>query len=421
MSNQVPISQNTSHPSPRLNRIWMAVLLGALAAFAPLSIDMYLPALPMISEELGASPSVVQLSLTFCLLGLAFGQLLAGPLSDVRGRRTPILIGLVIYIFASVLCAFSHSIEGFIVLRFIQGVAGAAGIVISRAIVRDLYSGSEMTKFFSLLALVNGIAPIFAPIAGGQVLQLFPWQGVFIVLSLIGLIMLFAVFFGLRETLPAERRSESGINHTLTTFGKLMCDRDFMGYALSQGLVYAAMFAYISGSPFVMQNVFGTTPQMYSLIFGINGLGMIIASQTTGRLAGRVSEVKLFVIGIGISAIGSIVLLVMILAKAGLAAVLPPLFLVVSSVGIVNTTGSSLAMKKQARSAGSASAVLGVLSMTLGGTAAPFVGLGGSNNAVPMGIIIALASMGSVVSYFVLVRKRKLTHNVEKSFKATDI
>ncbi|WP_282940005.1 multidrug effflux MFS transporter [Paenibacillus sp. RC67] len=388
-------------------RLWMALVLGALASFGPLSIDMYLPALPTLADDLHTTTSLAQLSLTFCLLGLSLGQLLAGPLSDVRGRRMPLIAGLLVYTVASLLCAFSPSIWALIVLRFIQGFAGAAGIVISRAVVRDMYSGTELTKFFSLLMLVNGVAPIFAPIAGGQLLRATAWPGVFVVLSIFGVLMLIAVLFGLPETLPVQRRSKGGIANTLKTFRSLASDRMFMGYALSQGLVIAAMFAYISGSPFVIQNIFGASPQMYSMFFAINGLGIIIAGQVTGRLAGKLGEKKLLVSGLVLAMLGGVTLLAMILVGAGLYAILVPLFFVVSSVGIVSATSFALAMQNQAQAAGSASALLGLLSFIAGGVVAPLVGLGGSGTAVPMGIVIAVADVGAVVCYLLMIRRKK--------------
>ena len=382
----------------------MGITLGALSAFGPLSIDMYLPSLPILAKGLHTSTSLAQFSLTACLLGLAVGQLVAGSQSDIRGRRIPLLIGLVSYTIASLLCALSPSIWALILLRFIQGFAGAAGMAISRAVVRDLYSGSEMIKFFSLLMMINGIAPIFAPIIGGQLLQFTSWRGVFLVLSLVGLVMLLTVFFTLPETLSRQRRSPVGLKNTLATFRALLSDRVFMGYALPQGLVMAAMFAYISGSPFVIQNIFGASPQMFSLFFAINGLGIIIASQITGRLASRIKGTKLFLSGLVLASIGGISLLTMILIGAGLAAILIPLFVVVSSVGVVSTAGSSLAMENYGHSAGSASALLGLFSFVIGAIVAPLVGLGGGNTAVPMGIVIAVTEVGAVLSYSILRR-----------------
>ncbi|MDX8363361.1 multidrug effflux MFS transporter [Cytobacillus sp. IB215316] len=388
-------------------RLWMAIILGTLAGFGPLSIDMYLPALPDIAKDFNVSPSLVQLSLTFFLLGLAFGQLLAGPISDVRGRRLPLLIGLITYFVVSLLCVFSPSIWTLIVLRFIQGLAGSAGIVISRAVVRDLYSGTELTKFYALLALINGIAPILAPVLGAQLLKIVPWQGVFILLSIIGLVMFFVVLLGLPETLHDDRRSVGGIKNTFITFRNLILDRTFIGFALAQGFVFAAMFAYISGSPFVVQNIYGESPQMFSLIFAINGLGIMIASQTTGKLAGRIHESRLFLFGLATSLFGGIFLFVLILLDARLIFLLIPLFFVVSSVGIVSTSGFSLAMQKQGKNAGSAAALLGVMSLALGAFAAPLVGIGGEHTAIPMGMVIVGAGASAALSYLFLIPREE--------------
>lgn len=385
--------------------VWMVVLLGMLASFGPLSIDMYLPGLPRLASDLHSSTSLAQLSLTACLLGMALGQLFAGPISDVQGRRGPLLVGLVAYAISSFLCVLAPTIWTFIVMRFIQGFAGAAGIVISRAVVRDLYSGSEMTKFFSLLMLVNGAVPILAPIFGGQILQFTTWRGIFMVLSGIGILMLIATYFGFRETLPNARRSRGGLLNTLQTFRSLIKNKKFMGYALTQGFVMAAMFAYISGSPFVLQNIFGVSPQSFSLLFAINGIGIIIAGQVTGRLAGRVHERKLLVVGLGMALVGGLSLLTMTLIGGGLYSILLSLFLVVSSVGVVGTSSFSLAMQDQAKAAGSASALIGLLSFVLGGFMAPLVGIAGSHTAVPMGIVIATAEIAAVLSYVLLVKR----------------
>ncbi|WP_460001469.1 multidrug effflux MFS transporter [Paradesulfitobacterium aromaticivorans] len=393
-------------------KLGITLVLGALAAFAPLSIDMYLPSLPSMAGDLHTSTSLAQLSLTASLLGLSIGQLLAGAQSDVRGRRFPLLVGLVVYAASSLLCALSPSVWSLIILRFVQGLAGSAGIVISRAIVRDLYSGAEMTKFTAQLMLVNGAAPILAPIIGGQLLQFTSWRGVFAVLFLVGTVMFLSVLFSLPETLAVQQRSQAGITNTLTTFRVLVRDREFMGYALPQGFVSAAMFAYISGSPFVIQNIYGVSPQGFSLIFATNGLGIILAGQITGRLAGRIRLTKLFVTGLGLAATGGISLLAVILLGAGLPAILPPLFLVVSSVGIVGTAGSSLAMENYGRAAGSASAILGLLPFIFGAVLAPLVGLGGGNTAVPMGIVIAAVEACALLLYTILRGLRRINHGV---------
>ncbi|MCM3650922.1 Bcr/CflA family multidrug efflux MFS transporter [Metabacillus litoralis] len=386
-------------------KAFIALILGTLAAFGPLSIDMYLPSFPILAAEFSTSASMVQLSLTFFLLGACLGQLVTGPLSDVLGRRKPLLYGMILYVFTSIIISFTQTMEMFIFLRFIQGLAGAAGMVISRAVVRDLYSGSEMTKFFSLLALVNGMAPILAPIVGAQLLKWFPWQSIFFGLAIIGIIAFILVFFGLNETLHQRDRSTGGLTNTIKTFGQLVTNHQFMGYVLSNGFIFATMFAYISGSSFVIQHVYGASTDTYSMIFAMNGIGIMIASQLTGRLAGRINEKTLLFTGILMSLIGGSTLLLLIYLNVKLAFIIPSLFLTVSSVGIVGTTSNSLALQNNRNVAGSASALLGVTNFIVGAIAAPIVGIAGEDTAVPMGIVMVVSSIGAILSYKILVRK----------------
>jgi len=391
----------------RSTRLLFIIILGALGAFGPLSIDMYLPALPMLAKELDTTTSLAQVSLTSCLLGLAFGQVIMGPFSDIKGRKKPLIVALLTYTSASILCVFAPSIWIFILLRFIQGVAGAAGMVISRASIRDLFSGPDLTKFFSMLMLVNGLAPIVAPVLGGQLLQVVSWRGVFGVLTVLGALMLLAVIVGLKETLPVEQRKTGGLKEVLSTFGILLKDRTFVGYALAQGFVMSAMFAYISGSTFVLQDIYGLSPQMFSFVFAINGIGLILATQITGRLAGKIEEKDLLVYGLFQAVVSSILLIVIIFIHAPVAFVCVMLFFVVSSVGIVNTTVFSLAMQNQSANAGSASALLGLLPFLLGATVAPLVGLGEGKTALPMGLVIAACALIALGAYVVLIRRNK--------------
>jgi DHA1 family bicyclomycin/chloramphenicol resistance-like MFS transporter len=383
----------------KTKRIGMAIVLGSFAGIAPLSTDMYLPSLPLLVEDLQSSTSVAQLTLTSSLLGMALGQLFIGPLSDQKGRRMPLVLSLIVYCLSSFLCAFAPSVWVLILLRFIQGVSGAGGMVISRAIVRDMYTGIELTKFFALLMLINGAAPILAPVAGGQLLQFTTWRGVFVVLGVLGVLMVSAAFFCVQETLAEENRIKGGVKNTLLTLRKLLTDKIFMGYVFTQGFVTAAMFSYISGSPFVIQNIFGASPQMFSIIFAINGLGIIIASQTTGRLAGKVKESLLLKIGLSISLFGGLLLVIMLAFGAGMAGVLPALFFVVSSVGIVGTTVFSLAMESQGKSAGSAAALLGLMPFILGSIMAPLVGIGNGQSPWPMAVGILSCQLVAVLSY----------------------
>ncbi|ELK45926.1 UNVERIFIED_CONTAM: multidrug effflux MFS transporter [Halobacillus marinus] len=380
------------------------VILGSLSAFGPLTIDMYLPALPTLADDLGTSASIAQLSLTACLIGLALGQLFVGPFSDAKGRKGPLVSALVIYTSSSLLCMFAGSVWVFIALRFVQGLSGAAGMVISRASVRDLFSGPELTKFFSLLMLVNGLAPILAPVAGGQLLTVMSWRGVFGVLAVLGALMFLAVLFGLKETLPDTNKKSGGWKEAVSTFGLLLRDRIFTGYMLTQGFVMGSMFAYISGSTFVLQDIYGLSPQMFSLVFAINGFGLIIATQVTGRLAGKIKESSLLRYGLVQAVAGGLALFLAIFLSLSVIFLCVALFLAVSSVGIINTTVFSLAMETQGEQAGSASALLGLLPFLIGAVVSPLVGLGDGTSGMPMALVIIICELIAAAAFLIFVR-----------------
>ncbi|MET4655800.1 DHA1 family bicyclomycin/chloramphenicol resistance-like MFS transporter [Exiguobacterium sp. PvP048] len=387
-------------------RLTLILILGSLAALGPLSIDMYLPAFPDMSRSFGASASSIQLSLTACMLGMALGQISVGPLSDVRGRKRPLLLALSAYLLASLACAFAPTIEVLIALRFVQGAAGASGIVISRAIVRDLFEGPELTKFFAALSLVNGTAPILAPIIGGQILRFGDWRIVFYLLAVLSTLMLIAVAFRLPETLPVHHRVEGNLKTTFQTFGRLLSDRTFIGYAFAQAFAMGAMFAYISGSPFVLQNIYGASPQQFSFLFGLNGIGIILAAQTAGRLAGRVDSEKMMRIALTVVAMAGICLFLALTLSDSLILVMIPLFFVVSSVGMISTLGFTLAMQNYGSTAGSASALLGLLPMLVGSLVSPLVGVMGEESALPMGLIIMTLDCLALLVYTLLIVRR---------------
>ena len=387
----------------RLRAARFVVILGALGALAPLSIDMYLPALPALGRDFGAGAAQIQLTLSSFLIGLALGQIVAGPVSDARGRRRPLLVGLAAYAAASLLCVVAPSAPALVVLRFVQGASGAAGIVIASAVVRDRYTGVAAARFFSLLMLVSGLAPILAPIAGAQLLRVTSWRGVFVTLAVIGALLLLAAATGLPETLPPEHRQRGGIRVTLAIFRRLLADRVYVGYTLASGMAFAAMFAYISGSPFVLQGIYGLSPQWFSLLFGMNALGLVAASQVNGRVVGRVAPRRLLIGGLAGSASGGAALLAAVAAGAGLPGILPALFVVVASLGFVRPNATMLALAGHPRSAGSASALMGVLQFAIGAGAAPLVGVAGVN-AWPMALVIAALGTSALATCIGLTR-----------------
>jgi DHA1 family bicyclomycin/chloramphenicol resistance-like MFS transporter len=380
----------------------MLVILGALAAFGPLSNDTYLSALPSIGSDLDASAASVQLTVTACLLGLASGQLVAGPLSDRLGRRRPLLVGLGGYTVVSLLCALAPSVWALIALRLAQGLCGAAGIVIARAIVRDLHEGAAAARVFALILVVTGLAPILAPIAGAAVLQVSTWRGIFVALAGVGAVISLATFVGLRESLPRERRRSDGLRRTLSVFGGLLHDRWFIGHGLATGLVFGAMFAYIAGSPFVLQEIYGLSPVEFSLVFGLNALGIVTVSVLGSRIVGRVGPRVLLTVGLLESCVGAGLLVLAIVLDLGVVAVCLALFLVVSAVGLVSPNATALALTEHPETAGSASALLGLLQFVVGAVAAPLVGVAGADDALPMAITIAVLA-GAALGQFVLL------------------
>jgi len=383
-----------------LIRALHVLILGGLSALGPLSTDMYLPALPALSRELGATMSQTQLTLSAGILGLSLGQVIAGPSSDALGRRRPLLIGVAAFALASLLCIIAPSIAALTLLRFVQGVAGAAGIAIALAIVSDLYAGSVQTRVFALLMLVSGLAPIFAPVIGSQLLAFTSWRGIFVTLALIGIGLLLAVAFGLSETLPPARRQSGGLAASLRAFHYLLLDRQFVGYAFASGFAFAAGIVYISVSPFILQNIFGVSPQQIGIVFGINALGLVIMAQVGGQLVGRVSSQTLLAWGLAALAIGATALLAVVLGGIGLVGILPALFVVIASLGLIAPNATTLALA-DTHTAGSAAALLGVVQFSIGAIAAPLVGLAGTATAVPMAAVIAAFGILALVTFSV--------------------
>jgi len=391
-----------------LGRARLFVLLGGLTAFGPLSIDMYLPALPAIGRDLAASESMIQLTLTACLIGLAIGQVIAGPLSDALGRRRPLLIGVAGYVIASLLCALAPAATILVALRLLQGLAGAAGIVIARAIVRDLYSGSAAARYFSRLILVMGLAPILAPVLGAQLLRFTSWHGIFVVLAMITALLWLGAARGLPETLPPARRRIGSLSDTTQTFRRLAADTEFVGYAAAGGLAFGAMFAYIAGSPFVLQGIYHVSAQTFSLIFGVNALGFVITSQINGSLVSRIPPARLLTAGITVTAGAGLALLAVILSGGlGLAALLPPLFVLVSSIGFVVPNAVALALSRHPEAAGTGSALLGVIQSGVAAVGAPLVGVAGITTAFPMAVVIAVSGVGAILALGVASARRR--------------
>ncbi|MFC0032454.1 multidrug effflux MFS transporter [Micromonospora chaiyaphumensis] len=383
----------------------LLVLLGTLTAIGPLSLDMYLPAFPAMTRDLGADQAGIQLSLTTCLIGLAVGQFVTGPLSDRWGRRRPVLVGVVAYTLLALACAAAPSAPMLAAARFAQGLAGGMGVVVARAVVRDLYSGRAAAKYFSRLTLVFGVAPVAAPSVGSLVLRFGDWRAVFLTLAAIGLLLSVAVALRLPETLPAERRSTGGLAATARTMRSLVADRVYLGYALTQGFAFAGLFAYISGSSFVFQDVFGVSAAAFSLLFGLNALALVATGQANARLLDRFSPRRLLATALVVGVVAAAGVLTGALAGS-LAVVAVTLFAFVGSLGMVTPNSTALALDAHARHAGTAAALMGAVQSVIGALAAPLVGLGGEGSAVPMAVVLAGAAALSLTAVLTLARPR---------------
>lgn len=392
----------------------LALVLGSFSALGPFTVDMYLSSLPRITDFFETSTSMVQASLTASLLGIALGQIFMGPLSDVYGRRKPLVFSMILYVLFSIGCAFSPNIGVFISLRFFQGFFASAGLVIPRAIVRDLYSGTEMTQFVSLLTMIGNIAPLVSPVAGSAVVSYTSWIGVFLSLGLLGIALWVVAVWGIKETLPAERRIPSRLTTILQNYKQMLRDRIFMGYAFITGILFAGVFAYVAGTPFIYQNLYGVSPLMFSILFAMNGGAIMLGSQFVKRSAGRLAENHLLLIGLTLAFLSSGAVMVVALSHGPLWVLVAALFLFAASIGIIGPVTFSLAMESQERMAGTASAILGILPFLFGSFASPIVGIEGEYSAEPFGVLIFATSLLSIFVYVVLVKRSAPVFSMEK-------
>lgn len=372
----------------------LVLILGALTAFSAMSIDMYLPAFPQIAQDLGVPISTVQLSVSAFLFGSAAGQLFYGPLADRWGRRTPLLIGLTLYVASAIGCACVHTGGGLLFWRVVMAVGGGAGMVIARAVVRDLYDTAEAARMFSLLMLVMGAAPILAPIAGGQLLLITGWRGIFGFLGVFGLTALCAAAAGLPESLPIERRIRRSLAQMVAVYGHLLRNRHYLRYAIALGCVAGINFAYISGAPFVFIELHGVSPQHFGLFFGAGACGLIGASQVNRRLLRRFSPQRILKMAFTINAAAALLLTIAVITGiGGFPAQVILIFICLSMTGLLYPNVTALALAPFDKAAGSASALLGTIQYTLGATAGGLVGMFHNGTAVPMAATMAVCGV----------------------------
>lgn len=382
----------------------LVIFLGMLTAITPLATDLYLPALPIMPGELNTTASNIQMTIGVMTFGVAIGQLFGGPISDTMGRKLPLIIGNLLCVISGIICAYAPSIEILLLGRFLQGLTGSVGVVISKAIARDFASGQELTKLFALLMMVNGLAPVLAPLVGGQLLLFTTWRVIFVILALFSTILLVGSFL-FRESLPKEKRITGGIGTAVKNYIKLIKDKPFLGQTLIQLFAFGAFFSYISGSSFVYQNIFQLSAQEFSYLFGINSCGIILASAISGRISNVITSKQLLTFSLWQLTIGSLLFLVAMLLEWPLIPVTIILFFTVCTVSLFGSASFSMAMTSYGKMAGSASAILGFASMFAAGIVSPLVGIGGDHTGIPMGITMLVCAALSLLCLYGLVEK----------------
>ncbi len=386
----------------RRERLTYLLVLGALVALGPFTIDLYLPAFPSLAQDLLTSDAAIQLTLTATTVGFGLGQLIVGPLSDALGRRRPLLVATSVHVLASIGVVFAPTIEWVMAGRVFQGIGAAGGAVVAMAIVRDLFAGQSLVRMLSRLVLVMGFAPVMAPVIGSQLLLLVDWRGVFVVLAGYGLVMTVVAGFLIIETHPANRRGTFSSAQIAQRYRKLLRNPAFIGVALVGAATFTSLFAYLSASSFVFQGVYGLSAQQFGLIFGINSIALITATQISARLMRRFPPQHVTALGLGIASAGAVALLVCTELNTGLPGVIIPLVFAIGATGLVMPTVQVMALKDHPAEAGTAASLIGAANMGIAGGLSPLVGVFG-NTVTAMGFMMVTAlTVGALVLWFVV-------------------
>lgn len=383
-------------------------MLGALTALGSFTIDLYLPAFPVIEGDLDVPTAVIQLTLTATTVGFAVGQLLVGPWSDRVGRRLPLIAATSIHVVASLGVALAPAIEWLFVFRVLQGVGAAAGGVVAMAIVRDLFGGLPLVRMLSRLSLVNGLAPILAPVIGSQLLLVMPWRGMFVFLAIYGGLGLLASVLFLVETLPPARRVDLGHSTARERYRALFSDRVFVGVAIIAGMTFSGLFAYLSSSSFLFQQVYGLDAQQFGFLFAVNSLGVVGGVQASSFLARFVGPQWILAVALTVLLLSAGTIVVLDSLGFGLVGILVPLWFFITACGFSFPCTQVLALAHHGSEAGTAASLLGALNFGLAGAISPIVGLFGIDTAVPMGSIMACTALVSIVVLWTVVRPRSV-------------
>lgn len=395
------------HPGDSLSRrqrLVYVLILGALTALGPLTIDLYLPAFPRIADELQTSDGAVQLTLTATTIGFGVGQLFIGPWSDAVGRRIPLLIATAVHVISSLGVVVAPTIELVAVMRVGQGIGAAAGGVVALAMVRDLFGGKPLVRMLSRLALVNGLAPVLAPLIGSQLLRVMDWRGVFVFLAGFAVLVLIAAAVLLVETLPAASRHTRGHATARDRFRSLFGDRVFLGAAVIGGMVFSAILSYVSSSPFLLQDIYGVDPQQFGILFGINSVGLLIAIQVSARLVPRIGAAWVLAIGTALIALSGAALVALSGTGGGPLTVIVPFFFLVASCGTCFPPVQVLALANHGAEAGTAASITGAANSAVAGLVSTVPGFIGLTSGAPVGWVVLAAMAVAMASLWLLVR-----------------
>lgn len=404
-----PIMLHPGDSIPHRRRVLYIVLLGALTALGPFTIDLYLPAFPVLEADFDTTAAAIQLTLTGTMIGFGLGQLIVGPLSDKVGRRIPLLSVTALHVLASIGAALAPTLELLSVARVLQGAGAAAGGVVAAAIVRDLFGGRRLVVMLSRLALVSGVAPVLAPLVGSALLLVMPWRGVFVVLAVYGAVMLASAAIFLPETLPRARRHDRGSTTVWQRYRSVFSDRVFIGVLIIGGMTFSGLFSYLSSSSFLFQLGYGFDPQQYGMLFAVNSLGVVVGVQAASRLAARFGPQWVMAWSTAVLVVAASAIIVTDQLGLGLWGTIVPLFFFMTACGFTFPCVQVLALDRHGKAAGTAQSIIGATNFGVAGLISPLVGWIARDagiTATTMATVMVGCSIVGVLSLWLIVRPR---------------